>query len=87
MVDLADCRRASSHPVDWISDRHVHASGMAVVVVGARAGYEYNLVVCPDSLVLGLGGYQVIRLAPRSGDPLADAMGAAVAKTSEWLST
>jgi hypothetical protein len=58
---------------------------MAIVVVGAGARHKYNLVVCPDRVVLGLSGYQVMHLAPSLGNYLADAMGKAVEKTSEWL--
>ena len=85
MVDLADRRRVSSDSVDWISDCHVHASCMAIVVVGAGARHKHDLVVCPDHLVLGLSGYQVLHLAPSLGDYLADAMGKAVKKTSSCL--
>jgi len=57
MVDLADRRRVSSDSVDWISNGHVRASYMAIVVVGAGAGRKHNLVICPDRVVLGLSGY------------------------------
>lgn len=85
MVDLVDFRRASFDSVDWISDCHVRASYMAIVVVGAGARHKHNLVVCPGRVVLGLSGYQVMHLAPSLGDYLVDAMGAAAKKTSGCL--
>ena len=56
---------------------------MAIVVVGAGARHKHNMVVCPDRVVLGLSGYQVLHLALSLGDSVADAMGKAVKKTSE----
>jgi hypothetical protein len=85
MVDLADRRWASSDSVDWISDCYVHASCMAIVVVGAWARHKHNLVFCPDRVVLGPSGYQVLHLALSPGDHLVDAMGEAVEKTSGCL--
>jgi hypothetical protein len=79
MVDLADCRRVSSDSVDCVSAGHVWTSCVDVIVVGSG----YNLVVCPDCVVLGHSDYEDMHLAHNIGNSLVDAMGAAVKKASE----
>jgi len=82
MVDLADRRRVSSDSVDCVSTGHVRTSCVAFVVL---VGPRHNLVIRPDCMVLGNSDYEIIRFAPGIGSSLADAMGKAVEKTSEWL--
>jgi hypothetical protein len=58
---------------------------MVIVVVGTGARRDDNLGICPNRMVLGHRGYEDMCLAAFIGDPLVDAMGAAVEKTRGCL--